>query len=223
MDNKTHTKEFEHPYVTVDVLIFSIRNGEFSTLLIRRSNDPFKGSFAIPGGFVQMEETLDQAAKRVIAQKGHQKNLYLEQIYTFGEIDRDPRGRVVSVAYMALVPEDKAADVNDQEHTVKWFPVNKLPDLAFDHRKIISAAVERVISKIGYSNIAANLLPESFTLTNLQKVYELILGKPVDKRNFRKKILSLDLLQSLNEKTSAGQHRPAMLYRFREKGLIIFD
>src|SRR3989344_4600515 len=215
--------EFEHPYVTVDVLIFSIRNKQLSTLLIRRSDDPFKGSFAIPGGFVQMNETLDKAAKRVIDQKGHQNNLYLEQLNSFGDLDRDPRGRVVSVAYLALVPQDNAIDVDDGKHVIKWFPVKTLPPLAFDHEKIITYAVERIKSKLGYSNIAANLLPEKFRLTELQQIYEMVLGRPLDKRNFRKKMASLNLLEPLDELLSVGQHRPAQLYRFREKGLIIFN
>lgn len=223
MADAVKVQEFDHPYVTADVLIFSIRNGEFSLLLIRRSNDPFAGSFAIPGGFVQMNETLDEAAKRIIDQKGHQKNLYLEQLYTFGDLNRDPRGRVVSVAYIALVPEDKAVDVDDGKHLIKWFAVKDLPPLAFDHAKIVASAIERIKSKIGYSNIAANLLPNKFRLTQLQNVYEMILDKKLDKRNFRKKMSSLDLLESLDEKAVTGQHRPAMLYHFREKGLIIFN
>lgn len=218
----TKPKEFAHPYATVDVLIFSIRNSELVVLLIRRGHPPFAGMFAIPGGFVQMKETLDQAAKRVIKVKGHQSNLYLEQLYTFGKVDRDPRGRVISVGYIALVPQDQARDIDDGKHIIKWFAVKKLPVLAFDHKEILSVAIERIKSKIGYSNIAAGLLPTKFRFSELQKVYEIILDKPLDKRNFRKKMLSLGLLAPVGEEMSGGQHRPAMLYRFKSRDLVLF-
>lgn len=219
----TKPKEFAHPYVTVDVLIFSIRNDQLAVLLIRRSHPPFAGMFAIPGGFVQIGETLDQAARRVIKVKGRQNNLYLEQLYTFGKIDRDPRGRVVSVGHIALVPQDQAHDIDDGKHVITWFPVKKLPPLAFDHKEILSVAVERIKSKIGYSSLAAGLLPAKFRFSELQKVYEIILGKPLDKRNFRKKMLSLGLLAPAGEKVTGGQYRPAMLYRFKSRNLILFN
>lgn len=219
----TKPKEFAHPYVTVDVLIFSINDDQLSTLLIRRSHPPFAQMFAIPGGFVQMNETLDEAAVRVIKQKGHQNNLYLEQLYTFGSIQRDPRGRVVSVAYIALIPKDRIKNVADGTHVVKWFPVKKLPPLAFDHKEILATAVERIKSKIGYSSIASGLLPAKFRLSELQKVYEIILDGPLDKRNFRKKMLSLNLLEPVGEMVAGGQHRPAMLYRFKSRGLTFFN
>lgn len=216
-------KEFPHPYVTVDTLIFSIKGEELSTILIRRSQDPFTGQFAIPGGFVQTTETLDQAAQRVVKDKGHQENLYLEQLYTFGAVDRDPRGRVVSVAYISLVPKDKVKNVDDGVHVIKWFPVKNLPPLAFDHKDIVKVAVDRLKAKIGYTNIASSLLPAKFRLSELQRVYEIILGRPLDKRNFRKKMLSLSLLTPVGEKVVVGQHRPAMLYRFRTRSLTFFN
>ena len=220
---KTKAAEFEHPYVTVDVLIFSVKNDELNVLLIKRHSQPFADMFALPGGFVRLDETLEQAAGRVIKEKGHQKNVYLEQLFSFGEVDRDPRGRVVSVAYFALVPKDRVKDVDDGTHVIKWYPVAKLPPLAFDHKKIVGHAVERIKSKIGYSTLASGLLPEKFRLSEFQKVYEIVLGHEIDKRNFRKKMLSLNLLEPVGERVVVGQHRPAMLFRFKEKGLIIFD
>lgn len=216
-------KEFEHPYVTVDVLIFSVKDGKFCTLLIKRSVPPFEGMFAIPGGFVAMEETLEEAAQRVIEVKGKMKEVYLEQLYTFGEVKRDPRGRVVSVSYFALVPRDRVKDINDGKHTVKWFAINELPPLAFDHKKIIEVALERIRAKIGYSSIALGLLPRDFRLTDLQNLYELILNNKLDKRNFRKRMLSMNLLEATGEKTSELSHRPAMLYRFKGKTPVVFD
>lgn len=216
-------KEFPHPYVTVDTLIFSIKEEKLSVLLIKRSNEPFAGQFAIPGAFVQIAETLDQTAQRVIKNKGRQKNIYLEQLYSFGAVNRDPRGRVVSVAYISLVPKDKVQDVDDGAHVVKWFPVKKLPPLAFDHQAIIKVAVDRLMAKISYSNIAAGLLPTKFRLSELQRVYEIILGKPLDKRNFRKKMLSLNLLTSVGEKVVVGRHRPAALFRFKTHNLTFFN
>lgn len=216
-------KEFPHPYVTVDVLVFCIKGNQLNTLLIRRSNPPFAGQFAIPGGFVNVAESIDGAASRVLSQKGRLKNVYLEQLYTFGAVDRDPRGRVVSVSYFALVPSDRVKEINDPLHTIKWFPTKELPPLAFDHKSIISTAVERLKAKIGYSSIAVGLLPKKFRLSQLQKIYEIILDQVVDKRNFRKKMQSLDLLEPAGKIDKSGSHRPAALFRFKTKTPVIFD
>jgi len=220
-DKKYEVTEFPHPYLTVDVLIFSIIRGELSILLIKRSKPPFPQEFALPGGFVAEEEGLDGAAKRVIEAKARMKGPYLEQLFTFGEVKRDPRGRVISVSYLALVPEEKTKVVGDGKHVVTWFGVKKLPQLAFDHKIIIETGMNRLKSKIGYSNIAVGLMPTKFGLGELQRVYEAILGRPLDKRNFRKKMLSLDLLNEVGE-SSGGRHRPGKLYSFKSDKPVFF-
>lgn len=220
---KNKTQEFPHPYVTVDVIIFTVIKDKLSVLLIKRSNAPFKDSFALPGAFVALDENLDDAAKRAIETKGHLKDYqHLEQLYTLGDIQRDPRGRVVSVSYMALIQKDTITEITDPKHTVKWFQVADLPELAFDHAKIIALGIKRLRSKIGYSSIALGLLPTKFRLTELQKIYESILGQTVDKRNFRKKMLSLDLLREVGESSTDEGFRPAKLYTFKDKSPVIF-
>lgn len=213
-------KGFDHPYVTVDVLVFSIMREKLSVLLSRRDNEPFKGALALPGGFVRLDESLDKAAKRVVEDKGRVGDVYLEQLYSFGKTDRDPRSRIVSVAYFALIPEDKAKNVEcDLDNC--WFEIDKLPRLAFDHKEIIEMGVERLRAKVGYSNIAMRFLRRSFTLGELQKVHEIILDEKLDKRNFRKKMLALDLLKESGG-VSTGQHRPAKLYSFKSDNPIFF-
>jgi len=215
-------KEFLHPYVTVDVLIFSIVGGDLSVLLIRRSSPPHQKMFAVPGVFVQMDESLDEAASRAISTKGGLSRIYLEQLYSFGRPDRDSRGRVVSVSYFALVPEDKITRDEGGEHVVRWFPVMKLPKLAFDHNQIVEMGIGRLRSKLAYSSIAVGLMPKSFSLSELQRTYELILGETIDKRNFRKKITSLDLLQETGREVGK-RRRPAVLYSFKKDKPVFFD
>lgn len=213
-------KEFDHPYVTVDVLVFSVVGGKLSILLSKRENDPFSGKMALPGGFVRVDESLDEAAKRTVEDKGKVGNVYLEQLYSFGEIQRDPRSRIISVAYFALIPEEKALKVECNLNNC-WFDVNKLPPLAFDHKEIIKMGVNRLKAKISYSNIAMGLMGETFSLGDLQKTYELILGEALDKRNFRKKMTALDLLVESGG-VSKGKHRPAKLYSFKSDKPIFF-
>lgn len=215
--------EFPHPYVTVDILLFAIKDAHLNLLLVRRSHEPFQGQFALPGGFVAVDESLEAAAKRVISEKARMEHVYLEQLFTFGGLSRDPRGRVISVAYFALVPQDKIKEVDDGQHVVKWFPVKNLPKLAFDHLSIIKVALDRVRAKIGYSSLVVGLLPKKFRLSQLQKVYEIILDKPIDKRNFRKKMASIDIIEPVNEIDRSGGHRPAALFRFKQQTPVIFD
>lgn len=216
--------KYERPSVTVDVLLFSIIDGSLKILLVKRNEEPYKDSWALPGGFVKMDESIDAAANRELLEETGVKDLYLEQLYTFGDPDRDPRTRVITVTYLAL-SENKdwklrsAGDVKE----ASFFTVNDLPKLAFDHKKIISYGLDRLRNKLGYSSIAFGLLPEKFTLTDLQKVYETILGTEMDKRNFRKKMLSIDLLQSTGTKSSGGAHRPALLYSFKKREVINID
>ncbi|MBN2051869.1 NUDIX hydrolase [Candidatus Woesearchaeota archaeon] len=212
-------EKFEKPGVSVDIIIFTVRNNELKVLLIKRKSWPFKGMWAIPGGFVGIKEPLEEAAKRELEEETGVKNVYLEQLYTFGEPDRDPRTRVITVAYYALISSDhlKLQATTDAAEA-NWFSIDKLPKLAFDHNKILASALERIRNKVEYSNIAFQLLPEKFTLTELQKVYEVILGKKLDKRNFRKRVKEAITIVPLKETKMEGVHRPAQLFSFKEKG-----
>src|SRR6059036_634231 len=214
----THTYQYPRAALTVDCVVFGYDEGELKVLLIERGLEPFKGRWALPGGFVRVDETLDEAARRELAEEAGVKNVFLEQLYTFGAVDRDPRERVVSVAYYALV---KLADFNTKAATdaadARWFPISKVPKLAFDHTDIFATAVARLKSKVRYQPIGFELLPPKFTLSQLQHLYEAVLGTKLDKRNFRKKVLSFGLLVPLKEKFQAGRQRPAQLLRFDEK------
>lgn len=212
-----YTYQYPHPAVTTDIVIFSVRDNALQVLLIKRGGDPFKGSWALPGGFVRMDESLDECAKRELHEEAGLDGVYLEQLYTFGKIDRDPRERVISVAYFTLTPSEhlKPAAGTDAAE-VAWFPICELPELAFDHSEIIRVARERLAAKMEYSTIGLQFMNEEFTLSQLQIVYEQATGKTLDKRNFRKWILSLDLIAETGKKFAAGAHRPAMLYRIKE-------
>jgi 8-oxo-dGTP diphosphatase len=210
--------KFDKPSVTVDTLIFTIDNDELKIVLVKRTADPFKDRWAIPGGFVQMQENLEQAAIRKLVDETGITDVYLEQLYTFGDPKRDPRTRVITVAYMALAPFRSVTYRKGQEISeVKWFSVGKLPPMAFDHKQIVLYALKRLQKKIDSSLLAFGLLPKEFRLSELQKVHEVILGEPIDKRNFRKKILSLDLIEPTGNKDLEGAHRPAMLYHLKNR------
>lgn len=202
--------------LAVDTVLFAVLKGELKVLLMKINRPPhYRGEhWGLPGGLVDPKETAEESAVRHLWEKGGAKFSYLEQLYTFSALRRDPRGRVVSVAYMALTP---AADVKKRPGDIKWFSVIKLPKLAFDHKEIIETAVERLRAKLEYTNLAFGLLPEEFTLGELQRLYEVILGHRLDKRNFRKKIFSLKLLRDLKKKRKVGRTRPAGLYRFSER------
>ncbi|HEX5833566.1 MAG TPA: NUDIX domain-containing protein [Pyrinomonadaceae bacterium] len=199
--------------VTVDVVIFTIQQGVLKVLLVKRLIDPFIGQFAIPGGFVLEDEDLEQAAVRELREETGVSDVYLEQLYTFGKPDRDPRGRVVTVAYFALISADRELKAGTDAADAAWFPINDLPPLAFDHAAILDYALERLRNKLEYTTVGFQLLPEKFTLTELQEVYAAILGKKLDKRNFRRKMAVLKILKPLPEYRRGGQ-RPAQLYRF---------
>lgn len=200
--------------LAVDNCIFTIKKGQLCVLLIKMK-DKLEGAWALPGGLVHNSETLDAAAKRVLKAQSGVSNVYLEQLYTFSSLKRDPYARVVSTAYFALVPPNTNNIKTTEKYSdVNWFPIKNLPGLAYDHTQIAKYAQKRLADKISYTNAVWSLLPSRFTLTDLQKVYEIILGKTLDKRNFRKKILSLKLIKPTLETKLKGAHRPAKLYEF---------
>jgi 8-oxo-dGTP diphosphatase len=216
-----HQYEYPHPAVTTDIVIFTIRDGRLKLLLVRRGLAPFKGKWALPGGFVGIDEDLEVGARRELAEETGVSGVYLEQLYTFGAPDRDPRERVITVAWYALIPSDKlqVRAATDAE-AVGWFALDELPELAFDHARIVAMAHERLAAKLDYSTIAFQFMPARFTLGELQRVYEIILGQEIDKRNFRKWVLALEQIEETGERRRDGAHRPAMLYRVREPGEV---
>ena len=212
---ETFSYPYPHPAVTTDVVVFTIRDERLSILLVKRANPPYQGEWALPGGFLAIDEDLDACAARELREETGISGVYLEQLYTFGATHRDPRERVISVTYYALVPQDAlatpraASDAAD----VGWHPFEKLPELAFDHADIIAMAHQRLVAKLDYSTIAFQFMPETFTLSELQCVYEVLLNQSLDKRNFRKRILSLDLIEETGKLCRSGKHRPAREYR----------
>ncbi len=203
-----------HPAVTTDIVVFTISDGALKLLLIKRGQEPYKGTWALPGGFLEPNEDLSQCAQRELQEETRLQNIYLEQLYTFGNPERDPRERVVSVAYYALVPiMDNLPVAGSDATAVSWYPMDKLPPLAFDHVEIVNLAQKRLLSKLNYTSIAFQLLPETFTLSEVQTVYEIVRNEKLDKRNFRKQITKLGLLEDTGELRRNGSHRPARLYR----------
>jgi 8-oxo-dGTP diphosphatase len=212
------TYEYPRAALTVDCVVFGFDEGALKVLLIRRGIEPYQNRWALPGGFVRPDETLDDAARRELQEETGLKEIYLEQLYTFGELDRDPRERVISVAYFALVRRaDHLPAAATDAAEAAWFEVGKIPTLAFDHGKILKLALERLRGKIRWQPVGFELLPKKFTLTQFQALYEAILGRTLDKRNFRKKLLAHDLLVALDESTTAASRRPAQLYRFDQR------
>jgi ADP-ribose pyrophosphatase YjhB (NUDIX family) len=210
--------DYPQPSVTVDLVIFTIAEDDLKVLLIRRGQEPFKGRWALPGGFVEIDESLERAAARELQEEVGVTNVYLEQLYTFGDPKRDPRGRVISVSYFALVDAERQRIVAASDAAeAHWHSVFDAPKLAFDHAKILDYAVWRLRNKIEWTTVGYELLPKKFTLSELQRVYEIILQRPVDKRNFRKKIMAQGQVVELNETRSDVAHRPARLYSFRKQ------
>jgi 8-oxo-dGTP diphosphatase len=213
----SYAYEFPRPALTVDCVVFGFDGGELKVLLIQRDLTPFRGSWALPGGFVRVDESLDEAALRELREETGVRDVFLEQLYTFGRPDRDPRERVVSVAYYALVALDRhVPHASTDARNAAWFCVSDLPTLAFDHDEIVAVAVQRLKGKVRYQPIGFELLPAKFTLSQLQRLYETVLERPLDKRNFRKKILGMGLLIELDEIEQDVAHRAARLYRFDE-------
>jgi 8-oxo-dGTP diphosphatase len=215
------TYEYPRSALTVDCVVFGFDEEELKVLLVQRGTAPFKGKWALPGGFVRVDETVDDAARRELLEETGLTHVFLEQLYTFGALNRDPRERVVSVAYYALVklaehPPMGAGDAAD----AAWFPASELPALAFDHAGILQTGIRRLRGKVRYEPIGFELLPEKFTLSQLQRLYEAVLETEIDKRNFRKKILATALLVPLKERVREGAHRPAQLFRFDAKKYV---
>ncbi len=207
-----------HIALTVDCVVFGFDVGDLKVLLIEREIPPFKGKWALPGGFVLVDETVEDAARRELEEETGITKLYLEQLYTFGELNRDPRERVVTVAYYALVKlSDHRIRAASDAAQAAWFSVDDLPKLAFDHARIVDMALTRLQGKVRYQPIGFGLLPPKFTLSQLQHLYETILERPLDKRNFRKKILSMGFLLELDEIEQDVAHRAARLYSFDRK------
>lgn len=218
----SYTYKYPRPALTLDTVIFIFPEHQLKILLIQRKDAPFKDCWALPGGFLDMDETLEAGAHRELFEETGVQNVYLEQLYTFSEVKRDPRGRVITVAYMALLrpSESPKLTASSDARQVKWFPVSRLPKLAFDHKQIIQCALDRLRNKLNYTTVGFQLLDEKFTLSELQEVHEVLLKRKLDKRNFRKKMLSLNILKPLNEFRRCGPKRPAQLYRLHEKKFL---
>jgi len=209
--------EYPRPALTVDCVVFGLDEEDLKILLIQRGLAPFAGRWALPGGFVNVGEDPEAAARRELEEETGLTlaKLYLEQLYTFGAPDRDPREHVVSVAHYALVKlSDHRVRAATDARQAAWFAASDLPKLAFDHDRIVEVALERLKGKVRYQPIGFELLPPKFTLSQLQRLYETVLETPLDKRNFRKKILAMGLLEELDEIEEDVAHRAARLYRF---------
>lgn len=203
--------------LTVDAVVFTVMNDDLKILLVKRKYDPYKQMYALPGGFVHNDEELDAAAGRELFEETNVKGIFLKKLTAYGDVKRDPRGRIVSVVYLALIDSVTVKlEAKTDAEIASWFSVYSLPKLAFDHETIIKDALRDLRYEIQVSNIAYQLLPKMFTLTELQKAYEVILDKRLDKRNFRKRLFALNLVEPSDEYRNDGAHRPAQLFTFRE-------
>ena len=220
---KPHCYAYPHPAVTTDIAVFTIRDDALQLLLIRRGNPPFAGAWALPGGFLDIDEDLQACAARELAEETGLRGLYLEQLCTFGAVGRDPRERVISVAYLALAPAGElGVQAGDDAADASWFRLDALPELAFDHADIIATAHRRLVGKLDSSTIAFQFLPETFTLGELQRVYETLVDAEIDKRNFRKWALALEQIEATGELRRQGNHRPARLYRLTDRERVAY-
>lgn len=217
-EKQTYTYNYPRPAVTVDCVIFGFDKNELQVLLTQRAIEPDKGKWAFPGGFMNMDETADDCARRKLLEEAGLKSVFMEQLYTFTEIERDPRYRVISIAYYALVKStDYILEAGKNIADVKWFPLNQISDLAFDHNQILKLATERLRGKIRYQPIGFELLPNEFTLPELHRLYETILERNIDRGNFRKKILNMNLLTDHSDKQKDRPARGAKIYSFDKK------
>jgi ADP-ribose pyrophosphatase YjhB (NUDIX family) len=200
--------------VAVDCIIFGFDGKEIQALLIKRDFEPEKGKWSLMGGFVTQDESTDEAAIRILHQLTGLHNIYMEQLYCFSEVDRDSAGRVISIAYFALINIESYREQLEPEHEAHWFPLNKLPHLIFDHGEMVAKAQQRLQEKVSNHPIGFELLPGKFTLPQLQNLYEAIYESPLDKRNFKRKILSLGILNKLEEKEKESSRKGAFYYVF---------
>jgi 8-oxo-dGTP diphosphatase len=209
--------------VAVDTVLFAIKDGRLQTFLVELRRGPGRGRWAFPGGLVRVGELLDSAARRELHESTGLRSAYLEQLFTFGDPSRDPRGHVVSVGYMALIPDPQQVGAPSNKYeTGRWYEVGELPQLAYDHSLMAAYAVKRLKSKLEYSNIAYALLPREFTFAEFEELYSLLLGRPLDRRNFRRRILAMGILKQLSH-TRRGPHRPAALYSFAQQSLRFIE
>jgi 8-oxo-dGTP diphosphatase len=207
----------QRPAITVDVVIFALFDNQLHVLLVQRKKPPFEGLWAIPGGFVRPHESLEEAAMRKLAEETGVTSVYTEQLYTFGDVGRDPRLRVITVAYFALVPHEAIQpQPGHNEAATSWVALTELPTLAFDHNEIVTYAWQRLRYKLEYTAVGFRLLPHEFTLTELQQAYEVVLGEELDKRNFRRKILTAEVIEETGKTSRESEGRPAKLYRYRD-------
>jgi 8-oxo-dGTP diphosphatase len=215
----TFISKFQNPAVTVDCIVFAYTPNSLQVLLIKRGVAPFKGKWALPGGFVKINETLEEAAKRELKEETGLEDVYMEQLFTFGEVDRDPRERVISVGYFALINLNKGEEIQGgtDADEAKWFDVNHLPALAFDHNQILKTAINRLRAKITYQPIVFELLPQKFIFSDLENIYETILQVKLNRRNFRTKILATGLVKELDEYMTNVPFRPPRLFQFERK------
>ena len=213
-----YTYKYPHPSVTTDCVIFGYDGKDLHLLLVERGSDPYKGSWALPGGFMEINETVEECAARELFEETHVKDLYLEQFHTFSDVHRDPRERVLTVAFYALVRKsDYLVMAGDDARKATWFPVKNLPSLAFDHEKIISMAQERLREKVCYQPLAFRLLDEFFSLEELQRLYEAINGTRYDCLDFQKKIKATGFLEERGAREEIGLEESCLIYRFNEK------
>ena len=203
--------------VSVDCIIFGFSEGELNLLLLKRNFEPAKGEWSLMGGFVQQDESVDDAAKRVLAELTGLEHVYMEQVNSFGEVGRDPGERVISIAYYALININEYDREAVQQHNAFWVNINEMPDLVFDHPQMVQAARELMKQKASTKPIGFNLLPELFTLSQLQRLYEAIYGEDIDKRNFRKRIAEMDYIEKTDKIDKKGSKRGAALYKFNDK------
>jgi len=211
-----YTYDHPHPAVTVDIVVLTVRSGRLAAVLIQRAGWPHAGKWALPGGFVGIDESLKRAAWRELREETGLSAAHLEQLGAFGRPDRDPRERVITVVYIALAPADRLElQAGSDAREARLFYVDELPELAFDHVRIIGHAIARVRERLDTAGIARRLMPKRFTMSELQRACEAVSGLPIDKRNFRKKIDALDLVEPTGELRHGGPHRPAKLFRIK--------
>jgi 8-oxo-dGTP diphosphatase len=215
MNSEKYCYDYPRPALTTDCIIFGFDGNMLNVLLIERKNEPYKGYWAFPGGFVNMDEDTETGAKRELYEETGLEDVYIEQLYTFSDTDRDPRGRVISVTYFALVRSNMYSPVaSDDAKSTQWFPIHQLPSLAFDHEKIFETAFSRLKNKIRYQPVGFELLNKQFTFPELQRLYEVILDIQIDRRNFRKKMLNTGLLIPMDNKQPNVPHKAARYFRF---------